>query len=99
MSFRALFDHSGGVVRWVSTAPGDDAVTVHDAQEVGDILRANARDADVDQSGRHFRLAARVPLAIINKARAEGWENDEARWRKWLNDPENRMFRVWGGRV
>jgi hypothetical protein len=99
MSFRALFDRSGGVMRWVSVTPGDDAVVVHDVQEVGDVLRANARDADVDQSGRHFRLAARIPLAIIEKARAEGWVHDRNKWAAWLNDPENRAFRVWPGRI
>jgi hypothetical protein len=99
MSFRALFDSSGGVLRWVSVTPGDDAVVVHDEQEVGRILRANQRDADVDQTGRHFRLVARVPIAIINKARAEGWQHDEQKWRRWLNDPDNRAFRVWPGRV
>jgi hypothetical protein len=99
MSFRMLLDSSGGVLRWVSTTPGNDSVVVTDEQEVGDILRANARDADVDQTGRHFRLAARIPLSIINKARAEGWLHDEQKWRDFLNDPDNRAFRVWPGRI
>jgi len=99
MSFRALFDASGGILRFVSTTPGDEDVVVHDVQEVGDILRANARDADVDQKGRHFRLAARIPLAIVEKARAEGWLHDENKWKAFLNDPENRAFRVWPGKI
>ena len=86
-------------MRWVSVTPGDDAVIVHDAQEVGDTLRANARDADVDQSGRHFRLAARIPMTVVNQAIAEGWVHDRERWKRWMNDPDNKKHRVWGGRV
>lgn len=86
-------------MRWVAVTPGNDQVVVHDEQEVGDILRANSRDADVDQTGRHFRLAARIPLAVVQQAIAEGWVHDRKKWREWLNNSDNRAFRVWGGRV
>jgi len=99
MSFRMLHSAWGGVIRSLSTTPGDDQLVVHDEQEAGAILRANSRDADVDQSGRTFRLAARVPMTVINQAIAEGWLDDRERWKRWLNDPDNRKFRVWGGRV
>jgi hypothetical protein len=99
MSFRILHSASGGVVRWVSSTPGNDQVVVHDEQEVGDLLRANARDADVDQTGQHFRLVARVPMSIMNKAIQEGWSRDKEKWREWLNNSDNRAFRVWPGKV
>lgn len=40
---------------------------------------------------------AEVPLSIAEQAEVEGW--DKAKWRKWLNDPDNDVFRVWRGRV
>lgn len=43
------------------------------------------------------KLLARVPLTVYEKSLHEGW--DEADWKKWLNDPDNKHFRVWQGQV
>ena len=99
MGMRILYDQWGGIVRWVETAPGGDELIVSTEQEAERLLRANARDADVDQRGRTFRLVARVPMTIVQQAVREGWHRDQKRWAAFLNDPENRMFRVWSGRV
>lgn len=99
MSYRMFLDRYGGVLRWASVAPGEDEYTVVDTQNVDTLLRANARDADVDQSGRHFRLAARIPWPIVQQAQREGWIHDSNRWKQFLNDPDNRAFRVWPGKV
>ena len=100
MSMKILHEKWGGVVRWISPAPGNDReLLVQDEQEVASLLRANSRDGDIDQTGNHFRLVARVPLPIMQKAKREGWVNDKEKWRAWLNDPDNRAFRVWPGRV
>jgi hypothetical protein len=29
----------------------------------------------------------------------EGWFHDDKAWERWLNDRDNRDFRVWEGRV
>jgi hypothetical protein len=86
-------------MRWFVTEPGGDQLSVHTEQDATRVLMANARDRDVDQSKRAFRLAARIPLSVIQQAAQEGWLHDKARWRRWLNDPDNRHFRVWGGKV
>jgi hypothetical protein len=46
-----------------------------------------------------FRHVARVPLIVYEKALREGWADDEAAWKRWLNSSENRDFRVWEGTV
>jgi hypothetical protein len=99
MSMRILYDQWGGIIRWVDIPAGGDEVIVHTEQEAGRLLRANARDADVDQSKRTFRLAARVPMPIVQKAIREGWHRDPVKWRNFLNDPDNRAFRVWQGKI
>jgi len=100
MGFKILYDQWGGMVRSVESSPGDDReVVVTTTQDADRILRANSRDADVDQSGRHFRHVARVPMVIVQQAIREGWHRDKAKWRAWLNDPDNRAFRIWQGRV
>jgi hypothetical protein len=40
-----------------------------------------------------------VPMTVVETAMREGWFNDKAAWRRWLNDRDNRAFRVWGGQV
>lgn len=43
------------------------------------------------------RHVARVPMFVYEQSVHEGW--DEADWKKWLNDPQNDVFRIWRGRV
>ena len=99
MGMKTLYDQWGGIIRWIETAPGGDEMIVTTEQDATRLLRANSRDADVDQSGRTFRLVARVPMPIIQQAIREGWHRDEKKWRAFLNDPDNRAFRVWPGKV
>jgi len=99
MSMRILYDQWGGIIRWIVEAPGGDELIVHTEQEAERLLRANARDADVDQRGRTFRLVARVPMPIVQQAKREGWHRDPVKWKAFLNDPDNRAFRVWQGRI
>jgi len=94
---KLLVDSGSGILRWAVQQPGE--VVVVDEQECADLLRANARDADVDQRGRQFRLAARIPMSVIQQAAREGWLDDKERWKKWLNDSQNRAHRVWGGKL
>jgi hypothetical protein len=42
---------------------------------------------------------AEIPLLVFERAHREGWLHDKAAWRKWLNDPVNKVFRVTDGRV
>jgi hypothetical protein len=50
------------------------------------------------ESARHATTTlARVPFTVWERAYHEGW--DEAKWNEFLNDPANRDFRVWNGRL
>lgn len=49
--------------------------------------------------GKDFRLAAVIPQTVLNQAMLEGWFHDKQAWKKWANDPNNRDFRVWKGRL
>jgi hypothetical protein len=42
-------------------------------------------------------LARGVPLTVVEKSMREQW--DDRDWAKWLDDPDNAVFRVWQGRV
>jgi hypothetical protein len=49
--------------------------------------------------GKDFRHAAIIPKHVLDKAFREGWFNDKKKWRDWANDPSNRAFRTWPGRL
>ena len=46
-----------------------------------------------------MRHIAEVPMVIWNKALREGWSQDSAKWKEWLNNPDNKVFRTWQGKV
>ena len=52
-----------------------------------------------NKPGKDFRHVAEVPIIIYNKAVREGWVNDPKAWKKWLNNPDNKLFRTWKGKV
>lgn len=55
------------------------------------------RDLEEHQTGDMKLIARGVPLFVWEQSEREGW--DEKRWAKWLNDPDNAVFRVWRGTV
>lgn len=69
--------------------------------ECEQLIKANRaqREALAGAKDECFRLAARVPMPVVEKAMLDGSFHDDDFWRKWMNNPENRDFRVWEGRV
>ena len=40
-----------------------------------------------------------IPKSVQSKAIKEGWHEDDAKWRRWMNDIDNRHLRIKGGTV
>ena len=98
MSLREIYAADGSIVRTVITNDADGTVTHLLEQDCEPILRGIAAKRDQPMSNE-MRPLADVPMTVIERAMREGWINDQAAWRKWLNDPDNRAFRIWEGRV
>lgn len=49
--------------------------------------------------GKEWRHVASIPMFFIDKAAKEGWLHDKEKWKRWLNDAENRCFRTWHGQI
>lgn len=96
-----IYDAGGNVIREVITQDLDGKDTFHVRTRVNadPIIRANRISEENHKQGGHRKLAARVPITVYEKAVREGWANDQAAWRKFLNDPDNRAWRVWQGRL
>lgn len=67
-------------------------------QDVTHIVEA-AKVLSDETPGKDFRLAAVIPMTVLTQAMNEGWFHDKAKWKAWANDPSNRDFRVWKGRL
>jgi hypothetical protein len=97
---RAIYDQFGSVVRVIHAPRYEDQDTVLQTVEDCEPIVESARHLrEVHQAGSDMKHVARVPVTVVEKAMREGWFNDQAAWNRWLNDPDNRDFRVWQGRV
>lgn len=75
-----------------------DTLIVQEIENVEPAL-AEARRRREERPGNELRHVAVIPEHVLNRAFREGWFNDPAAWRAWANDPDNRAFRTWQGRV
>lgn len=92
------FSAGGHVRRTIHTdASNPWGFTQETAQLYPDNFAQVNRELGEEQKG-HMKLIARgVPVHVYEQSVREDW--DQADWAKWLNDPDNRDFRVWPGRV
>lgn len=80
---------------WEDSDP--DTFGVNTEVDVEQLVKNNADLQELHPLGSTNKLVARVPLTIYEQSIHEGWGED--RWKRWLNDPDNKFFRIWPGRV
>jgi hypothetical protein len=98
MSKSALLDLVADSRRKTLFHEEDGKTYVESRQDVEPILEAARIMAD-EVPGKEFRHAAFVPETVLNQAFVEGWFHDPGAWKAWANDPANRDYRTWGGRL
>ena len=78
-----------------------DRFTVQTQEETDRLITyCRQREEDLRHAKRDGLFhVAEVPLFVYEQAVQEGWVDDQAAWRRWLNDPANACFRTWKGRV
>lgn len=84
----------------------DGLLHVKNVQDVEPVLNAcKAMSEQVDKQSKDMRLAASIPMVIIEqychlkKITFEEWQRNKEHIRAVLNDPDLKAFRVWPGRV
>jgi hypothetical protein len=65
--------------------------------DMTNLARLNREQAEYESARAPMTTIARVPYTVWERAYHENW--DQKKWDQFLNDPENRDFRVWGGRL
>ena len=104
MTDKKIFDVNPelGITRtWHYDAEKDEA-TIQTQQDVSAIIEENKQEFNqVDERARwgEWTRVASIPLSLYYQLKAEGKLDDEAYMKRWLNDPENRHFRVRPGQV
>jgi hypothetical protein len=74
-----------------------DRVIVDTKVDCTQLIENNKMLGELHSTNSVNKMVARVPMTIYERSINEGWDDDD--WKRWLNDPDNKMFRVWQGRV
>ena len=85
---------------WFDTNTGD--VHMSTFQDIGEIVKKNRADRKafaIDKNsatGRfgEFAKIASIPNVVVDNLMKSGVWFDRVAFRKWLNDPDNRLFRT-----
>lgn len=102
---KRLFDANPeqGITRTFHYDEATDEATIQTSQDVTAVVEANKRDfAAIDNKANwkgEWHHVASIPESLYFKLKAEGKLDDQAYMKRWLNDPENRFFRVRPGQV
>ena len=78
----------------------DDGVYyIHTKQNVQPVIDGVKMLSETITPGKDLRHVAEIPMVVVQRAMREGWFNDGAKIKAWLNDPDNDVFRTWKGEV
>ena len=80
----------------------DDSIVIATSQDVTSIIEANKRSANaIDKHHKHgeWSKVASIPLSTYYQLKEQGIADDPVRFKRWLNDSDNKYFRTRGGTV
>lgn len=83
----------------VTHAGDEDRMTLVTEQDLDPVLRDVAMRRDAGGWDKEMRPVAEIPMVIVEQMMRDGSWNDPAAIKRWLNDPQNKCFRIWSGRV
>ena len=86
-----------GIVRRTMHVESADQFTVQTDMDCTELVDNNKLLSELHPVGSTNKLVARVPMTVYEKSLLEDWTEEQ--WKRWLNDPDNRAFRVWQGAV
>lgn len=98
MANKALLDFDPVARRKTIYAEEDGKTYIETRQDCEGIVRAAKIMSDFSHD-KEMKPVALVPQEVLTRAFLEGWFHDEAKWRAWINDPDNRDFRITPGRL
>jgi len=97
MARRTIIDHKQGYTSEFATE--DNKHIYHSAQNVQPTIEYAHYLSQALKPGKDMRHVAEIPMVIYQKMVREGSIHDKTALKKWLNNPDNKMFRTWKGKV
>jgi hypothetical protein len=92
-----------GITRTWHYNEDTDEATIQTTQDLTAVIEANKRDfAAIDNKASwkgEWHHVASIPESIYFQLKSEGKLDDPVYMKKWLNDPDNRFFRVRPGQL
>jgi len=96
MAIKTILDHTTGFKNEFVTE--DNKNIYHTSQNVQPTIEL-AKNLGEMTPGKEFRHVAEIPMVIYQKMVRDGSIRDRKALKKWLNNPDNKLFRVWKGKV
>jgi len=96
MATKTVLDYSKNSENIFATE--DDKMICHTKQNIQPTLDY-VKNLSEYKPGKEFRHVAEIPMVIYQQMVRDGSINDKKALKKWLNDPDNRLFRTWKGRI
>lgn len=94
-------DPHSGTVKYAFTNPDNPdqfVIETHHTRGIHDLMVSNAEERKHD-NGKwgEMKKVASIPLDVYFRLKQAGITEDKVAFRKWLNNPENVMFRTNNG--
>ena len=89
-------------------ADGDGGIIIETKQDVGEIIEANKAQLELDKQRighlNELHHVARIPFTVIDVLNQMGIMKgfnvvDDVGFARWLNDPENAVWKTYRGKV
>lgn len=101
---KKLFDYDPetGTTKWWHYDADKDEATIETEFQAGNIIEANKEEFNsIDERARwgEWSKVASIPMTLFYRLKQQGIIDDPAAMKKWLNDPDNKLFRTRPGRV
>ena len=96
ISRKTLLDWSQGKSETFHWDQHDNTFTIESKEDVEPLLKMAKNMSELEPS-KEIRHAACIPKFVLDKSLRERWSPKD--WKVWANDPANKMFRTWPGKL
>ena len=108
MSKKIPIENTGITKTILHSDDSEGKIHIETTQDVQPVLEENKIRRNLGEFHNKIKdwyHAASIPLVVVQQLvkkgimHPHGAVKDKARFKKWVNDPDNRAFRIWQGNV
>ncbi|MEE8327222.1 MAG: hypothetical protein V3R32_00320 [Nitrosomonadaceae bacterium] len=108
MSKKIPIENTGITKTILHSDDSEGKIHIETTQDIQPVLEENKIRRNLGEfhnKKKDWYHAASIPLVVVQQLvkkgimHPHGAVKDKARFKKWVNDPDNRAFRIWQGNV